>query len=90
MFVLFIPNRALSDADQIMELNLSCNWLITAESHKCISQVKTLKKLYLDGCSPLTKNHELDLPFCKLTLSSDMHISNHFEMPYKCITNEIS
>ena len=78
--------RSLKKADQISNLDLSCN-KITLDSHVILSQLKNLKELNLAGCDLLVVSNKITLPFCSLTISSANNEISFKEAPYNVIVN---
>lgn len=78
--------RFLTRAPHLRKLNLSNNRRITIKSHAYLSELKTLRELYLSGCALLSGSHQLSLALDKLTLSSEASIDGFVEAPYGYLT----
>ncbi len=79
--------RPLSSSSELTKLDLSNNEKITANAHQHLSQLKNLKELDLNGCEILLGPCALSLPFCQLSLSSEVCGENFKEAPYNFVTN---
>lgn len=86
LFVNFI-HRSLTTANELTKLDLSNNSRITQAAHGLVSKLSQLKELDLTGCDLLIAQNELNLPFCRLTLSSTFCGNEFYEAPYNYITN---
>ncbi|KAK7590065.1 hypothetical protein V9T40_001678 [Parthenolecanium corni] len=78
---------SLTTANELTKLDLSNNSRITQAAHGLVSKLSQLKELDLTGCDLLIAQNELNLPFCRLTLSSTFCGNEFYEAPYNYITN---